>query len=801
MNNPKLYCQIVYTKMSKKQQKKVSKPLATHLNYRLREGLLIVAAAVALFMLLALASYHQASWGQTELMKPVTNLGGRAGAIVAWAFFAAFGYMAYVFPFMLAYSAWLFLRSLPDYPGFHGKTFALRSTGFIFTLAGGCGILAVQLSTTHVPVPLGGGGWIGENLGQFLVEVFNVSGSSLVLLAILCSGLTLFTGLSWLGLIDNIGKITLSIFSGITNGSVQLIHKINFYRKTRKAERLRKKELKQSAALSKSLKFEVKKKVEPTITANIPSKLEISTPKAQIKPSQRAQKDKQVPLFDTPVEGELPSLSLLDQPKPSSAKGYSHQQLESMSREVEFRLKDFGIDVQVVAVHPGPVITRFEMQLAAGIKVSRISSLAKDLARSLSVPSVRIVEVIPGKPVVGLELPNEDREMVYLSEILSSQQYEQNSSPLVLALGKDIAGEPVIADLAKMPHLLVAGTTGSGKSVGVNAMLMGLLYKSTPEDVRMILIDPKMLELSIYEGVPHLLTPVVTDMKEAANSLRWSVAEMERRYRLLSELGVRNLASYNKKIRDGIKNNEPILDPLWRSETGEPAPNLEVLPYVVIVIDEYADMMMVVGKKVEQLIARIAQKARAAGIHLILATQRPSVDVITGLIKANVPSRIAFQVSSKIDSRTVLDQSGAEQLLGHGDMLYLPAGTSVPSRIHGAFVSDDEVHRVVDDWKRRGRPNYIDGILSGGSCGGDGGEFGGSMDGEIQDKDELYDEAVFIVTKSRKASISNIQRRLKIGYNRAARLIELMEEQGIVTAMESNGSREVLAPPPVEVEI
>lgn len=799
MNNPELYCQLVYTKMSKKQQKKTSEPLAIHLNHRLREGLFIVAAALALFMLLALATYHQTSWSQAELMHPVTNLGGRAGAIIAWAFFAAFGYMAYVFPFMFAYSAWLFLRSLLEYPGFHGKTFALRSIGFIFTLMGGCGILAVQFSTKHVAMPLGGGGWIGENVGQFLVEVFNVSGSSLILLAIFSSSLTLFTGMSWLGLIDTIGKITISIFSGVSNGSLQLIHKFNFDRKTRKAEKIRKNELKQNALIANTLKIQVKK-VEPSITTNTTPKLEISTPKAQIKPSQRAQKDKQVPLFDTPVEGELPSLSLLDQPKQSSVKGYSHQQLESMSREVEFRLKDFGIDVQVVAVHPGPVITRFEMQLAAGVKVSRISSLAKDLARSLSVPSVRIVEVIPGKPVVGLELPNEDREMVYLSEILSSQQYEQNHSPLVLALGKDIAGEPVIADLAKMPHLLVAGTTGSGKSVGVNAMLMGLLYKSTPEDVRMILIDPKMLELSIYEGVPHLLTPVVTDMKEAANSLRWSVAEMERRYRLLSELGVRNLASYNKKIRDGIKNNEPILDPLWRSETGEPAPNLEVLPYIVIVIDEYADMMMVVGKKVEQLIARIAQKARAAGIHLILATQRPSVDVITGLIKANVPSRIAFQVSSKIDSRTVLDQSGAEQLLGHGDMLYLPAGTSVPSRIHGAFVSDDEVHRVVDDWKRRGRPNYIDGILSGGSCDGDAAEFGGSFDGEVQDKDEVYDEAVFIVTKTRKASISNIQRRLKIGYNRAARLIEMMEEQGIVTAMESNGSREVLAPPPVEIE-
>lgn len=796
-------------KKLQQQQKKTSEPLASHLNYRLREGLLIVVAAIALFMLLALLTYNQTNMNHAVLTHsgshPIKNLGGWVGAMLAWAFFNAFGYMAYVFPFMLAYSAWLFLRSLPEYPGFHAKTFALRAVGFICVIIGGCSMMVLQFTRLHPVVPVGLGGWVGKAAAQSLAAMFNDSGATLILLAIFCCGVTLFTGMSWVGLMDGLGKFTLSIVSNLKTVFLHAVHKINFYRKTRKAERIRKKELKQNAIIANQLKIGIKK-TEPVIQRSISAssqndfqpKIEINAPKTQIKQSQRAQKDKQAPLFyDTP-EGELPSLNLLDQPKSSGGKGYSHQQLESMSREVEFRLKDFGIDVQVVAVHPGPVITRFEMQLAPGIKVSRISSLAKDLARSLSVPSVRIVEVIPGKPVVGLELPNEDREMVYLSEILSSQQYEQTRSPLVLALGKDIAGEPIITDLAKMPHLLVAGTTGSGKSVGVNAMLMGLLYKSTPEDVRMILIDPKMLELSIYEGIPHLLTPVVTDMKEAANALRWSVAEMERRYRLLSELGVRNLASYNQKIKNGIKNNEPITDPLWRSETGEPAPNLEILPYVVIVIDEYADMMMVVGKKVEQLIARIAQKARAAGIHLILATQRPSVDVITGLIKANVPSRIAFQVSSKIDSRTVLDQSGAEQLLGHGDMLYLPSGTSVPTRIHGAFVSDDEVHRVVDDWKRRGQPNYLEGILSGGS-GGDAGEFSAGFDAESSDKDELYDEAVFIVTKSRKASISNIQRRLKIGYNRAARLIEMMEEQGIVSSMESNGAREVLAPPAPEV--
>jgi len=441
------------------------------------------------------------------------------------------------------------------------------------------------------------------------------------------------------------------------------------------------------------------------------------------------------------------------------------------------------------------VITRFELQLAAGVKVSKLSGLAKDLARSLSVISVRVVEVIPGKTVVGIELPNEHREMVRLSEVLSSQQFEQARSPVSLGLGKDIAGHPVIVDLAKMPHLLVAGTTGAGKSVGLNAMLLSLLYKTKPDEVRMILIDPKMLELSIYEGIPHLLAPVVTDMKQASNALRWCVAEMERRYRVMAALGVRNLTGYNKKVKEAIAIGQPIKDPLWSPEAGDMhIPELEPLPYIVVLIDEYADMMMVVGKKVEELIARIAQKARAAGIHLILATQRPSVDVITGLIKANVPTRIAFQVSSKIDSRTVLDQGGAEQLLGHGDMLYLAPGSGVPMRVHGAFVSDEEVHKVVNDWKKRGQPTYIETILQGADDGGDFGGAGGS------EQDELYDQAVEFVTQSRKVSISSIQRRFKIGYNRAARIVDDMEAAGVVTGMESNGSREVLAPAPVPVD-
>lgn len=491
------------------------------------------------------------------------------------------------------------------------------------------------------------------------------------------------------------------------------------------------------------------------------------------------------------IQSSIPSLTLLDPAEKLSKEGYTRDELEQLSRDVELRLKDFGIQVQVVAVHPGPVVTRFEMQPAAGIKVSRITGLAKDLARSLSVVSVRIVEVIPGKSVVGLEVPNKHREIVRLSEILSSTAYQQARSPLSLALGKDIAGHPVIVDLGKMPHLLVAGTTGSGKSVGLNAMLLSILYKATPQQVRLIMIDPKMLELAIYEGIPHLLAPVVTDMKEAANALRWCVAEMERRYKLMAHLGVRNLAGYNQKIQEATDKRQPLNDPFWKPEQGDKAEILEHLPYIIVLIDEFADMMMVVGKKVEELIARIAQKARAAGIHLILATQRPSVDVITGLIKANIPTRISFQVSSKIDSRTILDQQGAEQLLGHGDMLYLAPGTGVPIRVHGAFVADQEVHHVVSALKKSAAPEYrLDLTQTNLNEGGDL-DF---LDNTSSEKDALYDQAVQIVIETRRASISSIQRRLKIGYNRAARLMEDMEKAGLVSAMESNGNRDILIP-------
>ena len=507
-----------------------------------------------------------------------------------------------------------------------------------------------------------------------------------------------------------------------------------------------------------------------------------------------------MPLFDPPAAGELPPLSLLDDP-PEQKAGYSNDSLEAMSRLVELKLKDFGIDVEVKSVSPGPVITRFELDPAPGVKVSQIANLAKDLARSLSVVSVRIVEVIPGKSFVGLEIPNENRQLVTLGEILKSRAYDDLSSPLTLALGKDIGGHSVVADLARMPHLLIAGTTGAGKSVGINAMVLSILYKTQPEHVRLIMIDPKMLELSVYEGIPHLLAPVVTDMKEAANSLRWCVAEMDRRYQLMSALGVRNIGGYNRKVRDAIAAGKPLKDPIFKPpELFDPDkpiehPTLTPLPFIVVIIDELADMMMIVGKKVEELIARLAQKARASGIHMILATQRPSVDVITGLIKANVPTRIAFQVSAKVDSRTILDQMGAENLLGHGDMLYLPPGTSLPVRVHGAFVSDNEVHAVVRHLKKSGAPRYIDEILEGPSSPTPGltgiDKPGDSGDAE---QDPLYDQAVQVVLETRKASISGVQRRLKIGYNRAARMVESMEEAGMVGPLQSNGSREILVP-------
>ena len=755
-------------------------PLAHHVSRGVREGALIVLSALAVFLLVSLMSYHynDPGWSHTGSHADVQNIGGRVGAWFADVFLYLIGYLAYLFPIMVGYSGWLVFRGRTSNGDIDYKTLGLRWLGFLCTVGSGCALAALYFTLAPGVLPLASaGGILGEKLAGVFSGSFNTVGATLFLLALFLAGVTLFTGLSWLSLMDRTGRWTLRFMAWAR----ERFDWLQDYLASRKV-RLERQEVVQ----------EEKKKIEN----RPPPRIEPIIKRVEV--SQREEKERQVKLFDAPSDSELPPLALLDPPRPSEG-GYSESALEAMSRLVEMKLADFGVEVEVVAVSPGPVITRFEMQPGSGVKVSQISNLAKDLARALSAISVRVVEVIPGKSVVGLEIPNEKREIVSLSEIIKSQDYEEAGSPLTLALGKDIAGQPTVVDLGRMPHLLVAGTTGSGKSVAVNAMILSLLYKTLPTDVRLIMIDPKMLELSIYEGIPHLLTPVVTDMKDAANALRWCVGEMERRYKLMAALGVRNIASYNRKVKDAEDKGEPILDPLYKPEEQldptQPAPPLQHLPYIVVLIDELADMMMVVGKKVEELIARLAQKARASGIHLILATQRPSVDVITGLIKANIPTRIAFQVSSKIDSRTILDQMGAESLLGHGDMLYLAPGTGVPTRIHGAFVSDQEVHRVVNHLKGNSEPDYLDEILQGDSSAGDGfTEMGGG--GADSESDELYDQAVRIVTETRRASISGVQRRLKIGYNRAARMIETMETAGIVGPLQSNGSREVLAPPP-----
>jgi len=755
-----------------------------HVTKGLREGTLFVLSALAAYLLLSLSSYHaqDPGWSHRGPAHAIHNYGGVVGAWFADVFLYLFGYLAYLFPLMVGFSGWLVFRGRTTPSGrIDLHVLAVRWAGFLLTVASGCGLATLHFGVAPGDLPLDAGGVFGNLVGQQLAALFSFMGATLFLLALFLTGVTLFTGLSWLSVMDWIGKITLLGLEWLTERFTELRASLEGYRARRQRE--------EQVAEKKEKHKVIKRKpvrIEPLIK--------------KVEPGERLERERQVKMFDAPPNTELPPLSLLDEARAYS-EGYSESALEAMSRLVEMKLLDFGIEVEVVAVQPGPVITRFELQPGPGVKVSQISNLAKDLARALSAISVRVVEVIPGKSVIGLEIPNESREIVALSEILKSSDYDEAGSPLTLALGKDIGGQPVVVDLARMPHLLVAGTTGSGKSVAVNAMVLSLLYKSLPSDVRLIMIDPKMLELSVYEGIPHLLTPVVTDMKEAANALRWCVGEMERRYQLMAALGVRNIGGYNRKVQEAIDADEPIPDPLFKpdellEEEPEP-PTLEPLPFIVVIIDELADLMMVVGKKVEELIARLAQKARAAGIHLILATQRPSVDVITGLIKANIPTRIAFQVSAKVDSRTILDQGGADQLLGHGDMLYLAPGTGVPTRVHGAYVDDAEVHRVVHHLKGRGEPDYIEGILQTttdflpGSAGQSG--------EEDPEADPLYDDAVRIVTETRRASISGVQRRLKIGYNRAARMIEQMETAGIVGPQQSNGNREVLAAPPPEL--
>lgn len=748
---------------------------------RLREGLLIISVAIALFLIISFASYHPADpgWSNTGVGHKVMNWGGRAGAFLSDILLSIFGCVAYLMPPMLVLAAWMGVRNKFNRDNFHFIEFIFKSFGFIFVILSSCGIAALSFHHSLLTLPANMGGILGDVIERSLLHFLNTAGSGLFLLATLLCGITLFTGLSWLGLIDFIGWNVVRFLLLMKS----LVMK--------KANSLSSKAYKEPSFNESTVKN--KKVLElPLLKPKIlePKVIEvIKAPKS--KPIEKQRTPSSVVL----APGTVPPLNLLDPVITTESKAFSQVSYEELSQLVEQRLSDFGVDAKVVAVHPGPVITRFELDLAPGIKVSKITGLAKDIARSLSATSVRVVEVIPGKSVIGLELPNEHRENVGLRDILESQRYAQSRSPVSLALGKDISGYPVIVDLAKMPHLLVAGTTGSGKSVSINAMLLSMLFKATPEQLRLILIDPKMLELSVYEGIPHLLTPVITDMKDAANALRWCVAEMDRRYRLMSMLGVRNLAGFNSKVVDSAKQGNPIPTPDWLMAIGNQSPELQPLPMIVVVADELADMMMVVGKKVEDLVTRIAQKARAAGIHLILATQRPSVDVITGLIKANVPTRIAFQVSSRIDSRTILDQQGAEQLLGNGDMLYLPPGTGVPVRVHGAYVADEEVHRVVAAWQTYGKPNYLDEVIEG----VDNDALGGGDEQASGEADPLYDEALKIVTESRRASISLVQRRLRIGYNRAARIMEEMEAAGVVSQMDHSGMREVIAPSPIEV--
>ncbi|MDO6824497.1 DNA translocase FtsK [Marinobacter sp. 1_MG-2023] len=826
-----------------------------------REGAVIGLVALCIYLAMALVTFNPADpgWASIGHDTSVLNSAGRSGAWLASLLRDFFGHVAYLFPVMVAGYAIMLFRCRNEPLDLHWPLFLMRFGGFLLIL-----LSATSLLSLYSVFGLGAtsGGVLGTTVADAMVRFFNLPATTLLLIAIFLFALTVTLSLSWFWLMDQLGGLAIRLGQALKKLATpdksrpasekpaipektahspepepeqekargRWWHKIPGFGPNKKARS----EKPTKGRLEPAFEgFSADEEAEPARLESFSSRDEAPSkrnaqPSASVKekaPSAKEKapsgsgrslkispfkKDEQTPhagnaknsqpsLLED-IESPIPPVSLLDPPEEHKESGYSEEALEHMSRLLEEKLADFGVSVEVVEVNPGPVITRFEIKPAAGVKVSKISNLAKDLARSLAVLSVRVVEVIPGKSVVGIEIPNEKREIVRLSEVLSARVFTESSSALTMALGNDIGGNPMVANLAKMPHLLVAGTTGSGKSVGVNAMLLSMLLKAGPEDVRFIMVDPKMLELSIYDGIPHLLAPVVTDMKEAANALRWCVAEMERRYRLMAALGVRNLAGYNRKLKDAAAAGEPLLDPLWKPDEylandEQERPELDHLPFIVVVIDEFADMMMIVGKKVEELIARIAQKARAAGIHLILATQRPSVDVITGLIKANIPTRMSFQVSSKIDSRTVLDQGGAEQLLGHGDMLYLPPGSGLPVRVHGAFVDDDEVHRVVSAWKARGEPVYVDDVLNG----AEGESLPGVptlSDGGDSEGDALFDEAVAFVTEGRRVSISSVQRKFKIGYNRAANLVEAMEASGVVSSAGHNGAREVLAPPP-----
>jgi S-DNA-T family DNA segregation ATPase FtsK/SpoIIIE len=751
----------------------------------LRESAIIALGIVALVLFMALLTYSpdDPGFSFTGNSAPVHNRIGVIGAWLADVLFFLFGRPAFLFPLVLAAACWGLQRRMKAEGASRANTL-VRIAGFVLVLVASCGLTTLHWQPGALRQTAGG--VVGSVVGEGLVAGLDFLGATLVMIAAWMAGLSLAFGVSWLTIMDRLGAL---VWGGIGR-----------LRTRSAAARDAAEGRERRQARKEAMESDQKKSA-----TRAPPRIEPPLP--VVEKSARVERERQVPLFDPPKASELPPLKLLDDPPPREPL-YSAEALEALSRLVEMKLKDFTIDAEVVAVQPGPVVTRFELRPAPGVKASQITALAKDLARALSVLSVRVVEVIPGKSVMGLEIANEKREVVTLGEIIRSRAYDEMHSPLALALGKDIGGQPVVADLTRMPHLLIAGTTGSGKSVALNAMVLSLLYKSTAEHVRLIMIDPKMLELSVYEGIPHLLAPVVTDMKQAANALRWCVAEMERRYQLMAALGVRNIVGFNRRVKEALDAGKPIRDPVMMARAAnDPSidqreiADLTPLPFVVVVVDELADLMLVVGKKVEELITRLAQKARASGIHLVLATQRPSVDVITGLIKANIPCRIAFQVSARVDSRTILDQMGAETLLGHGDMLYLPPGTSVPTRVHGAFVSDQEVHRVVNALRTATPPNYIEEVLSGPKApipglSGEEGEGGGM--GEDAESDPLYDEAVRIVTTERKPSISYVQRRLKIGYNRAARLLEAMELAGLVGPLQANGARDVLAPAPPE---
>ena len=760
-------------------KKQDSQPVTPSRSSRLiTEAWWFVLIAVTIYFFLIFLTFNKADpgWSHANQVASISNLGGRIGAWISDLLFFTFGLSAWWLILWMVRAIWtgyrrisrlLLLQEEPEPSWLRDKI--LKNAGFIILLVSSTGVEYLRMYNTTARLPGIPGGVIGEIVGKATQHYFGFTCGTLLLVLLCALGFSLFLQMSWLQLVERIGAFIESIyFLGKRIYTTREDRKIGQVATVKREETVKEEKAKATEAPPM--------RIEPQIT---------DVPK-----SERAEKERQVVLFNDLHDSELPPLSLLDAVG-AQQETVSVETLEFTSRLIEKKLSDFGVNVRVVAAYPGPVVTRYEIEPATGVKGSTIVNLARDLARSLSLVSIRVIETIPGKNYMALELPNTKRQIVRLTEILSSKVYSDATSNLTIALGKDIAGNPVVADLAKMPHLLIAGTTGSGKSVGINATILSLLYKADPNQVRLILIDPKMLELSIYEGIPHLLAPVVTDMRQAGHALNWAVAEMEKRYKLMSHLGVRNLAGYNNRIAEAEKKEEKIPNPF--SITPDAPEPLEKMPQIVIIIDEFADLMMVVGKKVEELIARIAQKARAAGIHLILATQRPSVDVITGLIKANIPTRIAFQVSSKIDSRTILDQMGAETLLGLGDMLYLPPGTGFPNRVHGAFVSDDEVHRVVSFLKEHGEANYIEGILEGGTAEDDAAGIGGehSTDGEA---DALYDQAVAVVLKNRRASISLVQRHLRIGYNRAARLLEQMEKSGLVSPMQSNGNREILVP-------